>query len=155
MGAVPGLYSHIAQSEDQDSTSIPKPFKSARGHGGKKSKGKVKPQQQPPPPPFPLNRKNSMKVQIISTTMRIIEVIIEAVDLKGANIVVETHIEGLSKGEGDNKIIIEANTKATKDNLIPLMVVVTIITMAIIEVEVAVAIEVAAVVSLYLCFSFL
>ena len=44
-GAVPGLYSHIAQSQDQDSTSLPKPFKSARGHGGKKSKGKAKSQQ--------------------------------------------------------------------------------------------------------------
>ena len=50
-GAVPSLYSHIAQSQDQDPASLPKPFKSARGHGGKKSKGKAKPQQQPPPPP--------------------------------------------------------------------------------------------------------
>ena len=52
-GAVPGLYSHIAQSQDQDSTSIPKPFKSAGGHRGKKSKGKAKPQQQPQTPPPP------------------------------------------------------------------------------------------------------
>ena len=52
---------------------------------------------------------------------------------------VESHIEGLSKGEGDNKIIIEANTKATMDNLTPLMVAITIITMAITEVEVAMA----------------
>ena len=51
-GAVPGLYSQIAQSQDQDSASIPKPFKSARDHGGKKSKGKTKPQQQPQPPPL-------------------------------------------------------------------------------------------------------
>ena len=51
-GTVPSLYSHIAQSQDQDSISLPKPFKSARGRGGKKSKGKVKLQQQPPPP-FP------------------------------------------------------------------------------------------------------
>ena len=60
--AVPSLYSHIAQSQDQDSASLPKPFKSARGHRGKKSKCKTKPQQQPPPPPLPLNRKNSMKM---------------------------------------------------------------------------------------------
>ena len=46
-GAVPSLYSHIEQSQDQDSASIPKPFKSVRGHGGKKSKGKAKQQQQP------------------------------------------------------------------------------------------------------------
>ena len=60
-GAVPGLFSHIAQSQDQVSVSIPKPFKSTRGRGGKKSgKGKSKPQQQPQPPP-PLSKKNSVK----------------------------------------------------------------------------------------------
>ena len=52
-GAFPGLHSHIEQSQDQDSASIPKPFKSARGHRGKKSKGKVKQQQQPQPPSPP------------------------------------------------------------------------------------------------------
>ena len=53
-GAVPSLYSHIAQSQDQDSDNIPKPFKSTEGIGGKKSgKGKSKPQQQPQPPPPP------------------------------------------------------------------------------------------------------
>ena len=52
--AVPSLYSHITQSQDQDSDSIPKLFKSAKGKGGKKSgKGKSKPQQQPQPPPSP------------------------------------------------------------------------------------------------------
>ena len=50
-GTVPSLYSHIEQSQDQDSTSIFKPFKSARGHRGKKSKGKAKQQHQPQPPP--------------------------------------------------------------------------------------------------------
>ena len=53
-GAVPGLYSHITQSQDQDSDSIHKPFKSTKGKGGKKSGSKSKPQQQPqPPPPAP------------------------------------------------------------------------------------------------------
>ena len=53
-GAVPSLYSHIAQSQDQDSDSIPKLFKSTKGKGGKKSgKGKSKSQQQPQPPPPP------------------------------------------------------------------------------------------------------
>ena len=53
-GAVSSLYSHIAQSQDQDSDSIPKLFKSTKGKGGKKSgKGKTKPQQQPQPPPPP------------------------------------------------------------------------------------------------------
>ena len=81
-------------------------------------------------------------MQIITTTTRIIEETIEAKDPTGANMVVENHIESLNKGEGDNKIIIEANTKATMDNLIPPMVALTIITMAIIEVEVAMAVVV-------------
>ena len=84
--------------------------------------------------PLPLNKKNSMKMQITTTTMRIIEVIIEAVGPTGANIIDKSHIEGLSNGEGDNKIIIEANTKATVDNLTSLMVAITIITMTIIKV---------------------
>ena len=53
-GAVPGLYSHITQSQDQDSN-IPKPSKSTKGRGGKKSgKGKQKSQQEPQSPPTPL-----------------------------------------------------------------------------------------------------
>ena len=64
--------------------------------------------------------------------MRIIEVIIEAVDPTGANIMVDSHIEGLSKGKGDNKLIIEANTNATTDNSIHPVVAIMIITMAII-----------------------
>ena len=80
-----------------------------------------------------------MKMQMITTTIRIIEVTIEAIDPTGANIAVESHIEGLSKGEGDNKIIIEANTKATADNSIPPVVAIIIITMAIIKAEVAMA----------------
>ena len=35
-GEIPGLYSHIAQSQDQDSDSIPRPFKSTKSRGGKK-----------------------------------------------------------------------------------------------------------------------
>ena len=81
-----------------------------------------------------------MKMQMITTIMRIIEVTIEATDSTGANIVVESHIEGLSKGEEDNKIITEANTKATADNLIPPMVAIIIIIMAIIKAKVAMAV---------------
>ena len=51
----------------------------------------------------------------------------------------KSHIEGLSKKEGNNKIITEANTKATWENLFPPMVAIIIIVMAIIEAEVAVA----------------
>ena len=89
--------------------------------------------------PLPLNRKSSMKMEITITTMRIIEVIIEAIDPIGANITVEGHIDGPSKGEGDNKIIIEANFKATAGSLILLVVAITIITTAIIEAGVSVA----------------
>ena len=60
-GAVPGLYSHIAQYQDQDSASLPKPFESARGCGGKKIKGKTKPQQQPRPPPPPPEQEEQYK----------------------------------------------------------------------------------------------
>ena len=49
--AVPGLYSHIEHTQDQDSVSLPKPFKSTRGRGGKKGKSKPQQQSQPPPPP--------------------------------------------------------------------------------------------------------
>ena len=53
-GAVPSLYSHIAQSQDQDFDNILKLFKCTKGRGGKKSgKGKQKSQQQPQPPPPP------------------------------------------------------------------------------------------------------
>ena len=52
-GAVCGLYSHIAQSQDQDSDNILKPFKSTKGRGKKSGKGKQKSQQQPQPPPLP------------------------------------------------------------------------------------------------------
>ena len=83
--------------------------------------------------PLPLNKKNSMKMIIITTTMRIIEVTTEAIDPTGANTVVENHIEVLSRGEGDSKIIIEANIKATTDNLIP--PVAAIIVIIIIKVE--------------------
>ena len=51
-GAVPSLYSHTAQSQDQGADNIPKPFKNTKGRGGKNSgKGKQKSQQQPQSPP--------------------------------------------------------------------------------------------------------
>ena len=71
--------------------------------------------------------------------MRIIEVIIEAVNPIGANITVGDHIEGPNKGEEDNKIIIEANSKAATGSLILLVVAITIITMVIMKAEVAMA----------------
>ena len=53
---------------------------------------------------------------------------------------VGNHIEVLSKGEGDNKVITEANTKATMDSLIPPSEAIIIITMVIIEAEVVMAV---------------
>ena len=87
----------------------------------------MKLQQQPPPPPPPPEQEEQYEDANNYYHNRIIEVTIEAIDPTGANIVVESHIEGLHKGEGDNKIIIEANTRATADNLIPAMVAITII----------------------------
>ena len=80
-----------------------------------------------------------MKMEITTTIMKIIEVTVEAVDSIGANIMLEGHIEGLNKGKGDNKIIIEANSRAPVDSLILLMVAIIIVTVAIIEAEVTVA----------------
>ena len=42
-GAVPSLYSHMGQLQDQDSDNITKPFKSTKGRGGKKSGKGTKP----------------------------------------------------------------------------------------------------------------
>ena len=79
-----------------------------------------------------------MKMEIIITTMGIIGVIIEAIDPIGVIIIAGDHTEGLSKGEGDNKITIEVNFMATAGNLILPMVAIIIITTAIIMIEVAV-----------------
>ena len=81
-----------------------------------------------------------MKMKTIITITRIIEVTTEAVDPTADNTVVENHIEVLSRGERDNKIIIETNTKETTDNSIPPMAAIIIIILAIIEVEVPVAV---------------
>ena len=113
-GEVSGLYSHTAQSQDQDADNIPKPFKSTKCRGGKKSgKGKQKSQQQPQPPPPPLKKRNNIKRQIIIITMKVIEAMIEAADPIGANkVVVENLIKVSNKGEGPSKIIIGDNIKA-------------------------------------------
>ena len=71
--------------------------------------------------------------------MRILEVIIETADPTGVNTVVGNHIEDPNTGEGDNKTTTGANTKATTDNLIPHVEVMIIITIAIINAEVVVA----------------
>ena len=99
-GAVPGLYSHIAQSQDQDSDNIPKPFKSTKGRGGKKSgKGKQKSQQQPQPPPPPPEEEEHNEETTTTIIMGTIEVITEATNPTGVNkVVAENLIEAPNKG---------------------------------------------------------
>ena len=80
-GAVPNLYSHIIRSKDQDSDSIPKPFKSTKGKGGKKSgKGKSNLNNSLNHLPLPQKKRNCMKRQTTIIIMRITEVIAEATD---------------------------------------------------------------------------
>ena len=128
---------HIEQSQDQDSASISKPFKSARGCGGRKRKGKAKQQQPQPPPPPPEQEEQYEDGNNYYHNE----------NYRGNNRGHRPYrgqfnsrrpTEGLSKGEGDNKITIEANFKATTGNLILLLVAI-IITMVIIEAETAVA----------------
>ena len=71
--------------------------------------------------------------------MRITEETTEAIDPIGTNTVVRNHIEFSKVGEGNNKIIIEANTKVTVDNFILQVEAIIITSMAIIEAEVVMA----------------
>ena len=76
--------------------------------------------------------------------MRIIEAIAEATNPTGVNkTIAEKTIEDPNKGEGDNKTITGANTKATVDNLTsPTEDITIIIITVIIEAEVVVAVVV-------------
>ena len=65
-----------------------------------------------------------------------------AADPLGVNTVVGNHIEDPNIGEGDNKTITAANTKATTDNIIPPAEAIIIITLAIIKAEVVIAVAV-------------
>ena len=82
--AVPSLYLTIAHSNDKEETDIPQPFKGARlkqpkSRGGEKGK---QPQQKSNPLQYRYKRTHTlMMILIITTTMRIIEVNPEAVDL--------------------------------------------------------------------------
>ena len=72
--------------------------------------------------------------------MRISEVIAEAADHIGVNKASKGLLEDPNKGEGDNKTVIEANTRETVDNLTPPMGTITIIIITvIIEAEVDMA----------------
>ena len=87
--AVPGLYFHIAHSDDKEETDIPQPFKGDKPKQTKNSRrGKSKQlQQKPTPLQYRYKRNNThMKIPIITTTMRITEVNPEAIDPIDANI---------------------------------------------------------------------
>ena len=72
--------------------------------------------------------------------MRIIEVIIEAANSTGVSKATGNPIEDPNRGEGDNKTITGANTKATADNLTPPAEAISIIiTIVIMEAEVDVS----------------
>ena len=80
--AVPGLYSHIAHSNDKEETDIPQPFKGARPKEKANSHNRSQ-----NPLQYRYKRTNTlMMMLIITTTMRIIEVSPEAIDLTEAKI---------------------------------------------------------------------
>ena len=87
--AVPGLYSHIAHSNDKEETDIPLLIKGARPKQTKtrgREKGK-QPQQKPNPLQYMYKKNNTlMIILIITTTMRITEVNPEVIDLIEVNI---------------------------------------------------------------------
>ena len=74
-----------------------------------------------------------MKRQV--TIIIIIEVIVEAANHTGVNMVAENPVEGPNRGEGNNKTITGVNTKATADNLTPLMEAITTIIIIVITKE--------------------
>ena len=82
--AVPSLYSHIAHSNDKEETDIPQPFKEARPKQPKKANSHNKSQN---PLQYRYRRTNTLVMMlIITTTMRIIEVNPEAIELIEAKI---------------------------------------------------------------------
>ena len=80
-GAVPSLYLHLAQSQDQDSDNIPKPFKSTKGRGGRNQvKANRNLNNSPNHLSLPQKKRNTMKRQTIIIIMKTIEAITEATD---------------------------------------------------------------------------
>ena len=127
--AVPSLYSHIAHSDDQDINDIPKPFKSAKGKGGKKSgKGKQKEKQQQPQPPPPPPEEQEELYKETSNYYHNQNYRGNTRGPTGGNkAAAEGLIEVLSHEAEANKAITEANTKATEGNTTTPTVAITII----------------------------
>ena len=86
--AILGLYSHIAHLNDKEETDIPQPFKGARPKQPKsRGGGKGSHNKSQNPLQYRYKRTNTlMMILIITTTMRIIEVNPEAIDLIEAKI---------------------------------------------------------------------
>ena len=138
-GAVTGLYSHIAQLQDQDADNIPKPFISTKGRGGKKSgKGKQKSQEQQQPPPPPSKEEEQYEDTNDKYHNKNYRGNNRAYRPIGVNkVVAENLTEVSNKGEGASKTITGDNTKATMGNTTPPTEAITIIIiMVIIEVGV-------------------
>ena len=143
-GAVPSLFLHITQSQDQEikTQTVFKSHLKAQKAKEERNQAKANQNLNNSLNHLPLLQKkmNGMKRQTTIIIMRIIEVIAEAADHTGINKVAEDPLEDPNKREGDNKTIIGANTKITMDNLTPPVeaITITIITV-IIKAEVDVA----------------
>ena len=114
---VPGLYSHITHSDDKEETDIPQPFKGVKP---KQTKNRVRgrgkqPQQKPTPLQYRYKRNNTlMMITIITTTMRITEVNLEAIDPIEANILdISSGVKILMAETNVTKTHIKINIKAT------------------------------------------
>ena len=141
-GAVPSLYSHIAQSQDQDSDNIPKPFKSTKGRGGKKSgKGKQKSQQQPQPShPPPEEEEHHEETNNYYHNENHRDNNRGCRPYRGQQGSGRKPYRGSQQREEASKIIIRGNTKATMGNLTPPTEAITTINiMVVIEAEVEMA----------------
>ena len=115
--AVPGLYSHIAHSDDKDKTDIPQPFKGAhpkqpKSRGGGKGK---QPQQKPKNLPAQIqDDQYNYRILTIITIMRIIEVNPEGIDPIEAKIQVISSEANIFVAEANKiKIHTKANIKMT------------------------------------------
>ena len=114
---VPSLYSHITHSDDKEETDIPQPFKGVKPKQTKnRGRGKGKQQQQSQTPLQYRYKRNNilMKIPIITTTMRITEVNLEAIDHIEAKLLDNfSEVKILMVEANVTKINIKANTKVT------------------------------------------
>ena len=150
--AVPGLYSHIAHSNDKEETEIPQPFKGAKPKQTKnRGRGKGKQQQQKPNPPlqYRLKKNNTLiKIPIIIITIRITGVNLEAIDHIEVNLLDGFLEVKIPMAEANViKIHIRDNTKATIIKVIMINIIIhveaiiKVILMANLEAETMVVVE--------------